>query len=266
MIPVTPSTPQRLRRRATATGLALLALACAGLSAQTPQDSLATLRGRVVSGMTGAPLAEARVELLRANRGAFTDSAGRFLIDEVAPGRDTVRVHLIGFATHAVPLTLEPNRVTVTTLLLSRNVLKLEDLSVEVRRRPEDTGKLAGFEERRRMGNGVFIGPEEVAEKRADDAADLLRGEPGISVGPATVGRTTIRMTRSQRNCEPFIWLDGAPKIGMHIDDLSAEEILAMELYRGAAETPPQFAFRQGTCATLVIWTRTGGYDESRRP
>lgn len=248
---------------------AALAAAClgsfvGGASAQTPEDSLASLRGQVVSAMTGGPLGDARVVLRESGRGAYTDAEGRFLIDGVPPGRDTVHVRLIGFAEHSLPIELQPNRVTVATLMLSRSVLKLEDLRVEVRRR-EETGKLAGFEERQRIGHGVFLGPEDIRDKRASDAADLLRGEPGVSVGPSIVGRTPLRITRYNRDCTPMIWLDGVPARSMHIDDLTAEEILALELYRGPAETPPQFQFRQGTCATLVVWTRTGGND-SRSP
>lgn len=256
-----------LRDAVVAVALATTSLAGAAVSdlaAQAPEDSLATLRGRVVSGMTGGPLPEARVVLEKSGRGAYTDSTGRFVIPELPPGQDTVRVQLIGFADHQVPLQLRAGRVTSATFMLSRSVLKIEELTVEVEREAR-VPKLAGFRDRMRQGQGVFVDPQEIADRNVRAAAELLRGKPGVSVGPAVTGNTPIRISRYNRHCRPFIWLDGTPARGMHIDMLSPEDILAMELYRGPAETPPQFQFRQGTCATLVVWTRTGS-SSARRP
>ncbi len=225
------------------------------------KDTTAVLRGQVVSAMTGGPLHNAQVSLLQAGVGTYTDSTGRFVLSGVPAGPDTLHVRLIGFANQSVPISLQGNRVTTATLMLSETVLQLEDIHVTVRHMlPID--RLAGFENRRRSRQGVFLTPEEVDKKRerANKSADLLRGLPGISVGESTVGHTSIRVPRGQRWCTPFIWVNNQPMPNLAIDDLSPEDILAMEIYRSGPETPPQFVYRgfTGQCATIVVWTRDG--------
>jgi hypothetical protein len=222
-------------------------------------DTTAMLRGQVVSAMTGGPLHNAQVSLLHAGVGTYTDSTGHFVLDGLSAGPDTLHVRLIGFADQSVPISLEGNRITTATLMLSQTVLQLSDIQVQVRRMlPID--RLAGFERRRRARQGVFVTPEQVDKKReyANKSADLLRGLPGVSVGEDRVGYTAIRIPRGQRWCEPFIWVNNQPMPNLHIDDMSPEDILAIEVYRSGSETPPQFVYRgfSGQCATMVVWTR----------
>lgn len=208
--------------------------------------------------MTGGPLQNARVVLASSGRGSITDSTGHFALRNVPAGRDTLSVSLIGFAEQRVPLTLEPRRVTNVTLLLSETVLKVEDITVTVEERR--TGKLAGFEERRKEGFGHFITPEQIEKRNPQHGSDLLRQVPGVSVGPYRFGRAPVRITRrASGNCDPTYYVDGVAQQGFHIDDLNRDDILAIEVYRGPSETPPQFLFRYGGCGAIVIWTQEGG-------
>lgn len=220
-------------------------------------DSAAVLTGRVVSAMTGGPLQDARVLLKGSQRGDFTDEQGRFRIADLPAGRDTVEVRLIGFASQSAPLELAPNRTTRAVFSLSETVLRIEDIEVTVER-SEPTGRLVGFEERRQLGHGAFIGPEEIEKSNATHSSDILRTVPGVSVGPYRLGRTSIRITRYQRMCRPYVWLDGLPMGNYDVDNLQPGDLLAIEVYRGAAETPARFKKRGGQCGTLVIWTREG--------
>lgn len=251
-------------RRGAVTATALVALAPAVSPAaigQEPADSSATLRGEVVSAMTGGPLHDVHVSLANAGRGVFTDSAGRFVLAGVPAGRDTVSVRQVGFADESVPLELRPGRVTRATLMLSETVLRVEDITVTVDD-PAETGRLVGFEERRRKGHGYFLGPEEIDDRIITRPSDLLRRAPGVRVGPSGTGRrTSITIGRSQRRCEPAMWVDGQPIRDFHVDDLAPSDLLAIEVYRGAAEIPSEFMRREGQCAVLVVWTREGTRD-----
>jgi iron complex outermembrane receptor protein len=224
-----------------------------------PDTATATLAGQVVSAMTGGPLANARVVLRNSGRGAVTDSAGEFLIRDAPAGSDTVRVTLIGFAEEEVPLTLKADRTTRVTLLLSETVLKVEDITVEVDQ-PARSTKLEGFDKRRKTGHGHYIGPEEIEQRNAQRSSDYLRGVPGVSVGASRLGRAEIRVTRNPvgQNCDPVVWLDGVPYPDYHIDQLNRDDIMAMEIYRGPSETPPQFDFQGEGCGTIVVWTQDG--------
>lgn len=259
-----PSSPRRASAAsAAAVAAALLFLVPAALAAQeegqreAEGDSTATLSGQVVSAMTGGPLESVRVVLKNSGFGAFTDSTGSFTIRNAPPGRDTVRVSLIGFADEQVPLTLKPGHVTRVTLMLSETVLRVEDITVEVRRRQE-IGKLSGFWERERRGLGAFVTPEEVERKNPQHPSALLRGIPGVQVGAYTFGRASIRITRSRSDCDPTYYVDGTISQNFHLDDMNRDDIMALEVYRGASEVPPRFRFQGGTCGVIVVWTREG--------
>lgn len=226
--------------------------------AEAGADSTANLTGQVVSAMTGGPLDNARVVLKKSGRGAITDSAGQFTIRGAPAGSDTVQVSLIGFAEEQVPLTLKADHTTDVTFLLSETVLKVEDITVEVER--ERIGKLSGFEKRRKMGHGYFITPEEIEQRNPQHPSDLLRTVPGVSVGAYRFGRADIRVTRGAvgTGCDVTYWVDGVAYANYHLDDLNRDDLLAMEIYRGPSETPPQFLFRNEGCGTIVVWTREG--------
>ncbi len=250
----------RVVRSIPALGLLLCALLPAGLPAQeagADGDSLATLTGQVVSAMTGGPLESARVVLTSTGRGAFTDATGQFTIADVPAGRDTVQVGLIGFAEESVPLELRGGHVTRVTLMLSETVLRVEDITVEVQGRRE-IGKLSGFYDRRNTGMGHYIGPEEIEDRNAQHTSDYLRGVPGVQVGAYRFGRAEVRITRARLDCNPVYYLDGVLNRGLHPDDLNHDDVLAIEVYRGASETPMQYSLTGASCGTILIWTREG--------
>ena len=262
-----PTPTRRLARLATGTCLALVLVASGSEPVSGQQDTLATrtsdaatatFTGRVVSAMTGGPLESARVVLTSSGRGAFTDERGVFTMDDVAPGRDTVEVGLMGFARERVPLTLKPGHVTRVTLMLSETVLRVENITVEVERRTE-IGKLSGFYRRMRRGLGVFVTPEEIEERAARHTSDYLRGVAGVSVGAQRLGGASVRITRhAPTGCRPTYYLDGVANRSLDLDDLSRDDVLAIEVYRGPSETPPRFSFGGSSCGTIVIWTREG--------
>lgn len=223
-----------------------------GEEAQTP----AVLTGQVVSGMTGGPLENARVVLQSSGLGAITDSAGSFVIADIPPGRETIEVSLIGFAEEEVSLDLRAGTTTEVTFLLSETILRVEEITVTVER--ERTGKLMGFERRSRQGLGHFLSPEEIADMNPQYTSDLVRSVPGVSVGAARMGGAEVRITRGSRNCSPAIFLDGIHQRGMELDDLNRDDVMAIEVYRGPSETPPQFATQGTSCGIMVVWTQDG--------
>lgn len=227
-------------------------------------DSTATLVGRVVSGMTGGPLEGARVVLTASGLGAITDSSGSFRVPRAPAGFvDTVEVRLIGYAEQAVPLRLQPGAVNRAIFSLSETVLRVSDLEVEVERSPLRYS-LSEFERRRKTGNGYFVTPEMIKRQDPDHPSDVLRRVPGVSVGGRVNGEAEIRFVHSTTNCYPTLYLNGILWPRHNVDELSPNEILAMEVYRGTSEVPLRF---HGTgredCGVIVVWTRQGGTMDS---
>ena len=53
------------------------------------------------------------------------------------------------------------------------------------------------------------------------------------------------------------IWVDGQAAMGMEIDEIRAQDIHGIEIYRGASTLPVQFAKAGlGQCGAIVVWTR----------
>jgi hypothetical protein len=227
--------------------------------AQT-DDSLATLSGWVLSRSRAEPVEQAFVFLLRNGKGAMTDAEGHFSIDGVSPGMDTVQIRYFGFEPNTTEVNLEAGRVTEATLLISNTVLEVADLRVAVRRAYR--GKLRGFEDRRRKGFGDFITPQQIERRQPRVASDMLRGIAGVSVGSEQLGRTEVYFTKGSTSgrCYPTIWLDGQPMPDMNIDDITAMDLLAIEIYKGATEMPPQWA--RNACGLIVVWTKEGPIPE----
>lgn len=252
-----------LRRLAAATlPAAFLALAGSPVSGQstreTPADtSSATLVGQVVSATTGKPIEGAVVMLRTSGAGALTDSTGNFRIPSAPAGQDTIEVRYIGYETSDTPIELRAERITHIVLLLGQTVVRVADLHVEV---PADRrGKMAEFERRRRAGHGYYIGPEDIEKRKPLRlVSDIFRGVPGIYVGRQEHGRQPVWIERGQR-CKPTIYLDGVLMRVFEIDDISPEELGAIEIYRGPAEIPGEFLQPGNSCGAIVIWTPAGG-------
>ena len=241
--------------------LALLALGFASLagagevSAQV-EDSLSSLQGQVLSRSRAEPVERAFVLLLVNGTGAMTDHEGRFVIQDVRPILDTVQIQYFGFTPAETTIQLEPGRVTNAVFLLSQSVLEVAELKVEIRRTM--SGKMRGFEERRRKGFGYFITPEQIEHRQPQRSTDMLRGVPGVTVGASqALGPTDVYFNRgSSGKCEPKLYLDGQPMSQMAFDDITAGDLMAIEIYKGASEMPAQWA--TGACGLLVVWTKDG--------
>lgn len=234
-------------------------------SDSVPADSLANLRGRVVSALTGGPLENAHVQLLESGRGSITDSTGRFSIADVRPGDETVKVRLIGFAEDSLPIDLRAGRTTDVTLLMDRNVLRLEDINVTVNRPMRD--ELQEFYRRKEVGLGWFIGPGDIERRRPQRPSDLLRTVPGVEVSPVRFGKSFVRFRRAVGNrvCEPALFVDGVYTEAMDLDDIDRSDLLALELHRGPSEIPGDFARGSGNCGAIVAWTRVFGDPRTNR-
>lgn len=230
----------------------------ASSSTDSRPGEFAVLAGRVLSATTAEPIEGAVVSLRRARVGAITDAAGEFRIPRAVAGEDTVAVRYLGEEVSAVTLGLEPGATTRVVFLLSPDAIRLADLEVTVER--EATGILSGFERRREKGIGHFIGPEEIEERSPRHTSDLLRRIPGVRVGPSrTGGRAYVTLGRTGRRCVPVVFLDGIHARGMEVDEVPTTNLEALEIYRGPAEIPAEFANQApAACGAILVWTRRG--------
>jgi hypothetical protein len=234
-----------------------LTVTAAGLHGQEdPPDRLpATLIGTVVNSSTGRPVEGAVVNLMGSGYGAITDTLGNFRVPQTWAGRDTLEVRFIGFEPSKTVIDIAPNEITRVTLLLSQTVVRVADLVVEVRQ-DRRTRNLVGFVTRMQTGFGEFFTPSDIIARNPRLPSDLFRGIPGVQVSQIRYGRAAVTIGRGTRlGCEPAVYLDGVYQAGMGVDDIPAEELGAVELYKGMTDTPMEFMRTASTCGAIVIWT-----------
>jgi hypothetical protein len=154
------------------------------------------IEGRVTSARTGKPLAMARVGVAPgADTFAFTDSSGRFSIDDVGPGRRSLVVTHRGFltftfggvevapgATRSVDIALTPTDARAGAAEVSGIGVVLEQRGDEVRVREVVAGGPAEGAGVKAKDVLVSIDGERVAGLRPEQAADRLRGAEGTTV------------------------------------------------------------------------------------
>lgn len=218
----------------------------------------AELVGQVVSASTGLPIEGARVILLGSGYGAITDPEGNFRVPRTWAGRDSIEVRYIGYEAGYTIIDLAPDQTTRVTLTLASTVIRIADLTVEVRQ-TRRARNLAGFVERMEKGFGTFFTPRDIINRSPRLPSDLLRGLPNVSVGRIEYGRAEVFLGEGARlGCPPALYLDGMYQAGMQFDDLERDVLGAVEVYRRDIETPMEFMRSGSTCGAIVVWTPDG--------
>ncbi len=225
---------------------------------ETEDRRTAELVGQVASASTGLPIEGAIVILMGSGYGATTDAEGNFRIPRTWAGRDSIEVRFIGYEAGHTLIDLAPDQTTRVTLTLSRTVIRIADLTVEVRQ-TRRARNLAGFVERLEKGFGTFFTPRDIINRNPRLPSDLLRGLPNVSVGRIEYGRAEVFLGEGARlRCPPALYLDGMYQAGMQFDDLERDVLGAVEVYRRDVETPMEFMRTGSTCGAIVVWTPDG--------
>lgn len=235
-------------------------------SATTSADTTpltATLEGTVKT-IDGAPVAEARVFVRGSRAVGRTSSSGSFSLTGLPLGTQVVEVAAIGYAGGRRAVELRPGGPARTELVLAKSVQTLPTLEV--------VGKFGAgadvstFLQRAQRGQGHFITEEDIEKRGAIQFEDIMRTVPGLQVVP--VGRgyrvySSRGAVNLQGDCAMTYFVDGAY---FPFDATSDEpfpvapiEIMAIEVYAGAAQVPAEFQRMANSCGAIVIWTKRGG-------
>lgn len=232
--------------------LLLVAVSLSQLEGQTPATLIGSVRD---TGGIGIPLAQLTIADVR----VLSDSAGRFAFLDLPAGSFVLAVRRLGFGPDSARVELASGQTDSMhfTLVVLPGTLPgiVADAEADERRR------LSQFYRHRDAGNGgYFFNRRELDAARVYRVSDVLRRVPGVRLIPDRSGRVHLRMARSL-SCPPDVWVDGMRLEGMNIDDLSLQDVEALEIYRGPAGLPPEYNNRLGRpgCGTVVIWTRLPG-------
>lgn len=238
---------------------ALLVIAISGGATAGAQRGSAAIRGQVVDARSLGPIPGAVVIIAPSpHPPAIADSGGRF--EHAGPVADTCRIEVQapGYASRAWTVVLREGE-RLDDLRLELHPREYELPAVEA---TADTGTrnrgLREFERRRASGHGIFVTPEEIERKRPVTIGDIMRSVPGVTTACDRVTGCYLRMVRAPRGCPAEVFVDGVSATLVIQAETSATDVLAVEVYRSASETPSEFSRVERTCGTILIWTRAG--------
>jgi hypothetical protein len=222
------------------------------------------IRGTLIAADMGMPLSFGTVQLLDAQDNvvatAFSDALGEFVLRAPRAGTYSVRgEHMSADPLITTGVQLRLGQVITVALTLPLSPIELEEVVVSVS--PERRFLVGnGFYERAATMPGTFITPEIMQQWQPYRPSDLFRRMPGVEMMPDPVrsDRFAIRFNRTTGFaglCRPKMVVDGVTVMDFNIDDLPAEVVAAVEVYKSALQTPPQFAGGMAACGVIVIWT-----------
>ncbi|HXF94798.1 MAG TPA: carboxypeptidase regulatory-like domain-containing protein [Gemmatimonadales bacterium] len=239
-----------------------LAVLCAGYgwlaaaapaAAQAAGDS-ARLGGTVRSTFDGRPVAGVMVAIPAFRTFQVTDSTGEFLLAAVPAGRHRVRVAYADQPPLELDVDLVAGRTVPISVLVQVGAVEIQPVVV-LGDRADRRLDLAGFYERRRLIRAWFYTEEQIDTRRPMALTHMLSGT-GLFVRCTRRGcRVSQRV--AGRVCEVPIYLDGMWVPDYDLDWVPPQDVAGLEIYRGAATTPPQFSIHSTGCGAVVVWTKT---------
>jgi hypothetical protein len=215
----------------------------------------------VVRDSSGGPVEDATVAI--SDMTARTDARGAFRLWTSDIDTVTISIRRLGYSAMSALLTARDRQWDTVVVELDRTSQALAAVTVKESPTRRALG-LRNFEERRARGLGVFVTRAQIAARNTMRPSDVVRTLRGVRVVRLRNGSYGVRFALYDRrpSCAPDIWLDGQRARGLEIDELTANDIEAMELYESWSTLP--FEFSQGStvpCGTIVVWTRVPGQE-----
>lgn len=253
-------------------------MAMVGGAARLVAQRSAVLRGQVFDS-AGIPLASVEVELREPYRVVRTDTAGMFAFREVTPALYHVTLRRPGFRAITGTARIAAGDSIDLRFRMRRADVQLDTVHVS---QPARGDPLADFKRRMAYGTGTFITSERLDELRDWHLSSVIRAEASrVQLAPLSSGGWTVasqvpsaclgRSCPSVPICYLAVWVDGirvyAPGVG-EPPDLSAfrtADLVGVEVYAGAAETPLELNATGSSCGTIALWTRMGKRGTGRR-
>ena len=246
------------------TYLYLLALLTKPLGAQSA-NSAATLRGRILDAVSGAPLVGATVAATTTGASVQTDSAGRYRIDGLKVGIHRFLVSAAGYNRGSVSLAFAPREVMERDLeldpvgrtLSAEDSAKAQILPTVPVTAPMSAGRrFDDFERRRTTGRGQSLTRTQLEEGQFGTLQDAMRPLRGVRYSCA--GSTClVQMARAPLGCSPDYVVDERVD-NMFGPLVPVRDIQGIEVYTGASDVPGEFAGTNAGCGVIVIWTTNG--------
>lgn len=224
-------------------------------SVVTRDSSLAAVAGYVIDAI-GQPVPGAEVLVLGTTLSTKSDANGSFRLDGVRAGAQVVRVRRLGFRPVTATLQVAAHQVNDFDVALEPIPHVLAGVVVQAEN-GDMIGQLERFARHKQIGQGYFIGPEEVERRHALSTVDLFRDLPGTRRLPSGAIVLTRGAPTERCGWTPVLFVDGV-RLGERstVNDIPPSTIAAIEFYPGDAGVPADLRVSDAACAVIAIWTK----------
>lgn len=238
----------------------------------------------VVRDSAGVPIAGADVTIAALGRRTQTDDKGAFALREVTAGMRLVSIRRIGYAPFSRLARIGEFETQLPDVVLARVISQLDTvITRETELLWKEAPLLREFEDNRKVGLGKFYTRADLEKARGQHIVSLFETS-GFTVvtdatGPARwiaesrgvrslSGRTAVLEDRmgpvspanALSRCFPLVFLDFQPlssgKEVPNINRFRADDLEAVEIYRGAAQTPQRYSLLNSHCGVIVLHSR----------
>lgn len=233
------------------------------------------LQGIVREPETGEPVRAVEVTLRRSPGGVVavgtTNTRGFFRLQTPLPGDYLLSLEALGYASvRGEEVAVSMGKLTVLEIQLAPEALALEPLVITAEPRAFHL-EMEGFYGRQETGlhTGIFMSPKILEERQPLRVTDMFFEIPGTRVIETQVGGRGVYFRSGERFneiCWPMVFMDrqllrsGGFEDPAELDELAqAFDVAAIEVYRSAAEIPPEFNGANAGCGVIVMWTKKGG-------
>jgi hypothetical protein len=244
-------------------------------SVHAGSQEVGTLTG-TVSAINAIPVAQARVTILETALATATDSTGTFRVARIPAGMRVLEIKMLGYAPLALPVEVIAGETLNLELALSPEAVVLKAVDIDA---GTSDRALRGFTDRRARGTGRYFDEEELIRMQPRVFTDILRRIAGVQIQPGIERYGTgssVQMGRNSggmgtRTCPVEFFVNGSPfpsaRDGNINHYIAPEEVVAVEVYNGAAQIPQEFSSGayNTRCGVVVIWTRSGPEKEREK-
>jgi hypothetical protein len=237
--------------------------------AASPSAAQSVLTGQVRDETALRPVTGAEIAIPAAKVTVRSDSAGAFLLRGIPDGTFEVIVRYPGYEALRVTAAFSSSDTVEADFELRPSAQGLPEVTV-TRPAATTTPRLVEFERRRAAGFGAFLTREALAKREHSRLSDVLRSTNGLRLiyrdkgGVAVANNRGGSAGRGGSRCYLRLFVDGVkvydPSMGgdpPNIDEFTVSSVEAIEIYRGPAETPPEYNATNALCGTMAIWTRS---------
>jgi hypothetical protein len=238
----------------------------------------------VVRDSTGAPIAGAAIAISALNRSTETDAKGAFRLENVLAGMRMLSVRRIGYSPFSRLIAVAEGENAIPPVVLGRVITRLDTVITEEQMLWREDPLLRDMADNMKLGLGHFVLRPQLEKLTAMHVSVVFEQQLGLRVVTDGRGHAWIARNRGVTSfnpecviledktgstsppgaeclCYPKVFLDNQPlsirsNSVPEVNQFLPENLEAIEMYTGAAQTPARYATLNSQCGVIVFHSR----------